>query len=208
MEWEGSEVALSERMMSTLDFTRKEIKEIAVSLVVLTFVFAYPEILANPVFMLTSFLGVGIGFMGHELSHRYVARRRGFFSAYRMWPQGLLLAVVMALVSNGNFVFAAPGAVIFSSRWVFRNPDMKDIGMIGISGIVFNIAVMSASIVLFLATGIPLFSFIGFVNGWLAIFNLIPFGPLDGKKVMDWNKWAWAASLLLAAAGFAALSFL
>jgi Zn-dependent protease len=40
------------------------------------------------------------------------------------------------------------------------------------------------------------------INGWLAIFNLIPFGPLDGMKVMQWNRKVWLAALALAIAGF------
>ena len=30
------------------------------------------------------------------------------------------------------------------------------------------------------------------INFILAGFNLIPFGPLDGKKVMEWNPIIWA----------------
>ncbi|MFH1236912.1 MAG: site-2 protease family protein [Candidatus Aenigmatarchaeota archaeon] len=194
-------------MLSPFDFTRQEIKEILISLVVLAFVFAYPEILTNPIFILTSLLGVGIAFFGHEMAHRYVARKRGFYSAYKMWPQGLLLALVMAFATNGNMVFAAPGAVIFAGYWMFRNPTIEDIGIIGIAGVVFNLTVMYFSLSLYFWTGFPLFSFIGTINGWLAIFNLIPFGPLDGKKVMDWNLKIWLAALALAITGFAALLF-
>lgn len=196
-----------EGMMSPLDFTWQEIRDIVISLAVMTFVFAYPEILASPVFILTSLLTVGLAFMGHELSHRFVARKLGFYSAYKMWPQGLLLAVVLALATNGNFVFAAPGAVIFSGYWIFRNPTMRDIGLIGIAGVVFNVSLLYVSLTLYFATGIHLFSFMGIVNAWLAIFNLIPFGPLDGKKVMDWNLRIWVAAIALAGAGFVILSF-
>jgi Zn-dependent protease len=194
-------------MLSPFDFTWQEIKEIAISLAVMTFVFAYPEILTSPVFILNSLLGVGIAFFGHEMAHRFVARKRGFYSAYRMWPQGLLFAIVLTLVTNGNFVFAAPGAVIFAGYWMFRNPTIDDIGIIGIAGVVFNIAAMYFSLSLYFWTGFPLFSFIGTINGWLAIFNLVPFGPLDGRKVMDWNRKIWLAALALAVTGFAMLLF-
>lgn len=33
--------------------------------------------------------------------------------------------------------------------------------------------------------------FVSFVNAFLATFNLIPFGPLDGRKVFKWNEIAW-----------------
>ena len=30
------------------------------------------------------------------------------------------------------------------------------------------------------------------INLWLAFFNMLPFGPLDGKKIMAWNFGVWA----------------
>jgi len=189
-------------MPSIFDFTLIEIRDIAISLLVLGFVFAYPEVLGDPFFILYSLMGVGIAFVGHELSHRFVARKLGFYSAYRMWPQGLLLALLLAIATGGGFVFAAPGAVVFSSYWIMRTPRIRDIGLIGIAGAVFNIAVMYCSLAAYFASGAELFSFMAVINGWLAIFNLIPFGPLDGMKVMQWNRKVWAAALALAIAGF------
>jgi Zn-dependent protease len=36
-----------------------------------------------------------------------------------------------------------------------------------------------------------LIGFICLVNLLLATFNLLPFGPLDGKKVLLWNEMVW-----------------
>ena len=39
---------------------------------------------------------------------------------------------------------------------------------------------------------------IGFsINMWLGLFNLIPFGPLDGLKVFHWNKIVWVGMGLI-----------
>ena len=35
------------------------------------------------------------------------------------------------------------------------------------------------------------------VNTWLAIFNLIPFGILDGWKVFRWNKIVWVITFTI-----------
>jgi Zn-dependent protease len=35
---------------------------------------------------------------------------------------------------------------------------------------------------------------------WIAVFNLIPFGILDGAKVFWWDKIAWATSFAVAIA--------
>jgi Zn-dependent protease len=46
-----------------------------------------------------------------------------------------------------------------------------------------------------------IFGFIAFINAFLAFFNLLPFGPLDGMKIFNWRKEIWisliACSLLL-----------
>ncbi|MEM4159933.1 MAG: hypothetical protein QXH18_01790, partial [Candidatus Micrarchaeia archaeon] len=51
---------------------------------------------------------VGIGFMTHEMGHKYAAEKFGSPSRFVMWPQGLLL---MFLLAPFGFIFAAPGAV-------------------------------------------------------------------------------------------------
>jgi len=188
--------------MRFMDFSRREIKDIIISVTALSIIFAYPEVIFQPLFFFISLLTVGIAFIGHELAHRYVARKRGFFSEYRMWPEGLFFALLLAFISNGSFIFAAPGAVVFSAYWVFRQPDIDDIGKIGIAGVVFNISLLYTSLMLFAITGFKLFLFMASINAWLAIFNLIPFGMLDGAKVMAWSKKAWGLAMVLAVAGF------
>lgn len=191
--------------MGMLDFTEREVKDIVISLLVLSLVFAYPEILLEPLFFVTSVFTVGIAFIGHELSHRFVARKLGYHSEYVMWKQGLLMALLLAFVSNGAFIFAAPGAVVFASYWAFKRPSLSEIGKIGIAGTVFNITLLYVFAAAYFLTEFSLLAFAGIINGWFAIFNLIPFGPLDGRKVLQWNTGIWAAAFVLAIAGFLVL---
>lgn len=190
-----------------MDFSRREIRDIVVSVIALSIIFAYPEIVFQPLFFFTSLATVGIAFIGHELAHRYVARKRGFFSEYRMWTEGILFALLLAFISNGAFIFAAPGAVVFSAYWVFKQPDIEDVGRIGIAGVVFNISLLYASLALFLITGFKLLVFMASINAWLAIFNLIPFGILDGAKVIAWSRRAWGIAMALAVVGFLITGF-
>ena len=183
-------------------FTMIEIRDILISMLVLCVAFSYPEFLYDPFFFLTSLLAVGLAFMGHELSHKYAAIRRGFWSEYRMWPQGLMFALLIALASNGRFIFAAPGAVYFSSGLFARRPGRKELTEISMAGITFNIVLMYISIAASIMTGIFIFSYMAIINGWLAIFNLLPFGGLDGQKLLRMDKNVWGALFVLAVAGF------
>ena len=46
------------------------------------------------------------GFIAHEMAHKVVARRLGYWAEFRMWPMGLLLSII---TSVGGVLFAAPG---------------------------------------------------------------------------------------------------
>lgn len=41
-----------------------------------------------------------------------------------------------------------------------------------------------------------------YLNGWLALFNLIPIPPLDGQKIAHWNKVVFSTLLLASIALF------
>lgn len=189
--------------MARFHFTGKEIRDILISVAVLSFVFAYPQVFSQPSYILLSLVSVGMAFAGHEISHKFTAIRYGFPSQYKMWPQGLLMALFFAIISGGRIIFAAPGAVTFGRFWLVERPAQDKIGKIGISGALFNIIAALTASFLYLAFQLSFLRFVGIINAWLALFNLIPFSPLDGSKVFSWDKKAWGMAM-----GAAILSFI
>ncbi|HIH20916.1 TPA: site-2 protease family protein [Candidatus Micrarchaeota archaeon] len=137
---------------------------------------------------------VGAGFVLHELGHKYLAINYGAKAEYRAWTWGLFLALGMAFLTNGGFIFAAPGAVYIFGKTVSKEEN----GRIALAGPLVNLALA----IVFLAIGVllPNLSAIAgigvYVNAFLGAFNLIPFPPLDGSKVFAWNKGVWAAIFL------------
>ncbi|UCD02964.1 MAG: site-2 protease family protein [Candidatus Aenigmatarchaeota archaeon] len=188
-------------------FSFIEARDILISIVVLCIIFSYPEVITNPLFFVTSLLVVGVAFMGHELSHKFVAIRQGFWSEYRMWPQGLVMAVLLAFATGGALIFAAPGAVYFRSGLFSRSPGEKGLTKIAMAGISFNIALMWISLALYYFSGFAILAYMALINGWLAIFNLLPFGMLDGQKLFRLNRDIWALLLVLAVIGFILVQF-
>jgi Zn-dependent protease len=138
---------------------------------------------------------VGTGFLLHELGHKIVAQRYGCFAEFRSFDQMLLLAVAMAYFAG--IVFAAPGAVMISGPvGVRRN------GKISAAGPVVNLILSLAflSILIIYPVGIlGIIAFYGFfINSWLALFNLIPFGNFDGVKILRWNKTVYGVIVAIA----------
>jgi Zn-dependent protease len=153
---------------------------------------------------------VSSGFLLHEMAHKFVALRFGYWAEYRANMMGLGLAIVMAF---GGFLFAAPGAVMISKsnatqEFYMQDPfgqeeqmrarDTRETLLISLAGPMTNIVLAVFFFLLFLAAeaGSDLWAraayFAFFINLILAAFNMLPFGPLDGKKIFDGNRTVWA----------------
>jgi Zn-dependent protease len=139
-----------------------------------------------------SLLTVGTGFVLHELMHKFTAERYGFWAEFRMWPYGILLALVTSMV---GFIFAAPGATYISGSSI----SSRENGIISLAGPVTNV-VVGVFFLPFLLYGQGVLrdlGSIGFsVNTFLALFNMLPILPLDGAKVFGWNKPVWGVVFL------------
>ena len=106
-----------------------------------------------------SLITVSAGFIFHELAHRYVARKFQCFAEYRMWPLGLLLALLFSFL---GFVFAAPGAVMIRPRidlwgrvvWLER----EKYGLISLAGPLANMFLAAAFFFLYLRFPSAVFS--------------------------------------------------
>ncbi|MEM4256792.1 MAG: site-2 protease family protein [Candidatus Diapherotrites archaeon] len=148
----------------------------------------YSQFFSNFVVML---FAVGTGFILHELAHKYVAIHFGLHAEFFLWREGLLLALVLALL-NSPLIFAAPGAVYIFGRGI----SIKKNAIISLAGPLTNIVVAvicSLLFALFRPSGFSESVFFGiiFVNFFLAFFNMLPVPPLDGSKVFVWSKLVW-----------------
>lgn len=187
-------------MLTKSEISRNELRDIIISVLAVTFIFAYPNLNLIPLY----FAAVVIAFLFHELAHRYTARKFGCFAVYKMWIQGILLGFVIALI-GGGFKFVAPGAVVIYpfifGRWGFRRVHltMTEMGIIAVSGIAVNLffAILFRPLAgVLMMGGIDVFISLSFVNAFLAFFNLLPIPPLDGSKVFGWKPWLWFLMIL------------
>jgi Zn-dependent protease len=169
----------------------------------------------DPLMALTYFgislLTVGIGFILHEMAHKFTAIRYGYWAEFRKDNSMLLIAVVLA--SLVGFVFAAPGAtIIYSNSVSGQGLTRRENGIISASGPVVNLLLCIPFAVLVLIGGGmgSLLTQIGIfgiqINAMIAAFNLLPISILDGRKVMAWNIPVFAL-LIIASFGILMGSF-
>lgn len=136
-------------------------------------------------------------FMIHEMAHKFVAQHYGMWSEFRMLPYGYFLSAMAILFSIPVF---GTGAV-FTSGSTSPDRDAKST----LAGPLSNAVLAS----IFTVVGVIAFLFIGLhfpfsyviqyaaaLNSMLGLFNLIPFPPFDGARIVLWRKGVWAAMLV------------
>jgi len=193
--------------------SRTEVIHISISFLVLTFdlviilsgrgvLFGNVALFApiSLYFVLLAAAAALTGFIAHEMAHKLVARRLGYWAEFRMWPFGLFLSL---LTSLSGFLFAAPGATIVNGMPLSDRKGWGETAIAGpVSNLLFAVVFYSASL-LTLRLGPSVYGallFLALINTLFATFNLLPVGPLDGAKVFRWGSGRWAVSFVIAAA--------
>lgn len=200
-------------------FTLGEVRDIIISMVVVSLAFAY--FLRNDYdgnFLLlvpATFVSVVPGFVFHELAHKFMAIEYGFDAEYKMLLWGLFLTVI---TSSLGIILAAPGAVYIKGD---SEISKEQNGKISVVGPLTNIILALLFIILiviglftgfivnpdtdymdFLNTPAGYLFYIGvtgfFINSFMAAINMLPWGILDGMKVFKWNKIIWVTIATIA----------
>lgn len=181
------------RMRKQIYFSPKEIRHLAIAALLVMGVGLSYGISGfaqmNSTIMLVVFTVIlAVSFFVHEIAHKITAQRRGLWAEFRLTMWGALLTLIF-MVLPVIFKIISPGAVMIAG------PAQRDeIAKISIAGPITNIAL--ALILLSVAFVPSTYSFIfflgAFLNAWIALFNLIPIGILDGFKVFSWDKKSWA----------------
>jgi len=120
----------------------------------------------------------------HELAHKFVAMGFGFPAQFHIWGFGLLLALFLRVI-NSPLIIIAPGYVgipLVTDPVAYR--------LIAAAGPAINLVLwIGAFLILKNAKNLNRKQMIALyltkkINMILFIFNMIPFGPLDGAKIL------------------------
>ena len=121
----------------------------------------------------------------HELGHKFMAMGFGFSASFEVFWFGLALGVFLKLISS-PFLILAPAYVTFPIL------GMSDIQyrLVAFAGPAVNLLLFLVALIMLRNTEkksrkeVAFWAFTKKLNLLLFIFNMIPFGPLDGAKVI------------------------
>lgn len=182
------------------EFIHMSLSVVLVTLVGISLIGYSTILFVNPFLLLLYITGFALSYLMHELAHRLVARRNNVKAYFKLDPIGSLLTLVSAIPML-PIKFIAPGAVVLATP-----TTMRVVGSTAFWGPATNIIL---STILYISSFIfrpiflsPQFSTILLIlakfNAFIAFFNLLPFGPLDGLKIIRWSLSRWAVATGLA----------
>ena len=146
-------------------------------------------------------------FLTHEIAHKVTAQKRGLWAEFRLTLWGAVLTLIsvisplLKLISPGAVMISGPAQMDEVAKISLAGPTVNIVFSTVFLGVAFAIGSSPVQLVLFLAA---------LLNGFIALFNLIPIGILDGFKIFSWDKTIWALafvpSLVLTAISYIMIS--
>lgn len=151
--------------------------------------------------IIAAFVATATAFICHEMGHKFEALRLGYVAHFKIWTIGIALTLITAVVSRGQFMFGAPGAVYIApasgaaylgySMGKARNEDHDNM-LISAAGpgvnlafaVLFFLVLLVAPVTGFITT-LATFGFS--LNVGLGSFNMLPIPPIDGYKIFKGN---------------------
>ncbi len=177
-------------------FSQKEVKHISIAaalVIGIGFSMALYSFSWDWIVMAAFAVVITVSFLIHEIAHKIMAQQAGMWAEFRLTTWGAVLTLVSVFLP---FKMIAPGAMMIGGQ----SPSAKDMVKISVAGVITNM--IFAATFLGLAFGLPTSEYSGmlffsaYINSFMALFNLVPFGVLDGYKLFLLNKTAWVIAFI------------
>jgi hypothetical protein len=142
--------------------------------------------------LLVIIVAAGITIVISEMVRRFTAHHYKAETEYKFWDAGAIILVITSLLHQP---FSRP------ARTIINKPDELGARKQGIIAMAPCVASLLLSIIFLMllayGNGYEMLGREGFKMGMmLCVYSLMPFEPMDGMRVINWNKFAWAIVFL------------
>lgn len=186
---------LRSRIHQYYGFTRKELQDLLIAVIVTGFVFSFRDWGAGTaVDILTGIRNLiivtalaALSYLVHESGHRLSALAVGFKAEFKLWWGGLFASLILAFVSNGIIQLILPGGLVSSLIIRQRMGEFRyglnywDNGFVAFFGPFANlILAMATKVLLYFLPGNWMLQKLLLMNIVFAICTMLPIPLLDG----------------------------
>ena len=186
-------------------FTSYELRGLIISILVIAFIisfkewgittFDYKSGLYN---FLNAVLIVALSILVHDTGQRLWSLAIGYRLEFKMWTFGLVIALIIAFLSNGNLWLIVPAGFMLHHLagprlgWFRYGINYLGQAMVALAGPLFTLMLIILLKVLGAFSANPLIQKAIIFNVVYAITSLMPIPPLDGSKIYFGSRMLYA----------------
>ncbi len=199
-----------DRLKRYLPFKAKELRGLTISIATLAFIISFRQwgdkeldITVGLTSLLGAVLIVALTLLARLAVQKAFALGASYSAEYSLWSIGLLVALVLAFVTNGRFWFLIPGGIVLNFLpghrigWTRYGLNYFGIGVVSLSGPIANILLAMIFRTLYEITNIALFQTAFILNIIMALWTMIPIPPADGNRMMFGSRMVYMFGLAI-----------
>lgn len=204
----GELVDLVDKIKRYYKFTRYELRGLIISILVIAFIISFNE-WGTAKFdfgvgfynLFNAMLIVALSILVHDAGQRIWGLAIGYRVEFKMWTFGLIIALVIAFLSNGNLWLIVPSGFLLhhlaGHRLGFFRYGINYFGqaMVALAGPLFTLMLIIVLKVLSTFSPNLLIQKAIIFNVVYAITSLLPIPPLDGSKIYFGSRMLYAFTL-------------
>ncbi len=180
----------------------RELRDIWLSILGITFIFAYNDGRAtfNLALWLINFLMtaviVVVSFFLYDGAMKVSALQQGYRAEYRMWPTGIGLGIIVTLLTGGKFPLVLAGGLFLHHHMILRLGKFRyginriAYGTIAAAGAFAHLILMTIALAFSRQLHIlpTFFDYAARINGIMIIYNLLPIPKTNGIHIFFMSR--------------------
>lgn len=204
----GELVDYMDRIKRFYKFTPYEIKGLTISILVIAFIISFKEwgsnkfdLAAGLFNLFNAVLIAALSILVHDMGQRLWGLAIGYRVEFKMWTFGLIIALVLAFISNGSLWIIVPGGFMIHHLagprlgWFRYGLNYFGQAMIALAGPLFSLMLIMLFKILGVFSSNPLIEKAIIFNVIYIITYLLPIPPFDGSKIYFGSRMLYAFSL-------------